>query len=180
MPEEKPAKILRHHVGLRCGKSGCFLRSSDAERLRLGLPLWDSLALLQGSFGPFGSKVAKKVRNEFPGPLSPGGPKSWKQSRKRLKIDYLSTILTLFRLCFGLFGPPGPRGPGNSFRTLFATLGPKGPNDPCSRAREFRNSRCGLACDASARDAKSLAMWVERCEPRARTHLGVQRGTRFY
>ena len=27
------------------------------------------------------------------------------------------------------------------------------------------DSRCGLACDASARDAKSLAMWVERCEP---------------
>ena len=26
-------------------------------------------------------------------------------------------------------------------------------------------SRCGLACDASACDAKSLAMWVERCEP---------------
>ena len=27
------------------------------------------------------------------------------------------------------------------------------------------DSHCGLACDASARDAKSLAMWVERCEP---------------
>ena len=27
------------------------------------------------------------------------------------------------------------------------------------------DSRCGLLCDASARDAKSLAMWVERCEP---------------
>ena len=27
------------------------------------------------------------------------------------------------------------------------------------------DSRCGLDCDASARDAKSLAMWVERCEP---------------
>ena len=27
------------------------------------------------------------------------------------------------------------------------------------------DSCCGLACDASARDAKSLAMWVERCEP---------------
>ena len=26
------------------------------------------------------------------------------------------------------------------------------------------DSRCGLACDASTRDAKSLAMWVERCE----------------
>ena len=27
------------------------------------------------------------------------------------------------------------------------------------------DSRCGLACDASTRDAKSLAMRVERCEP---------------
>ena len=27
------------------------------------------------------------------------------------------------------------------------------------------DSRCGLACDASTRDAKSLSMWVERCEP---------------
>ena len=27
------------------------------------------------------------------------------------------------------------------------------------------DSRCGLACDASARDAKSLAMRVEQCEP---------------
>ena len=27
------------------------------------------------------------------------------------------------------------------------------------------DSRCGLVCDASTRDAKSLAMRVERCEP---------------
>ena len=32
---------------------------------------WDSEALLQGSFGPFGRQVAKEVRNEFPGPLGP-------------------------------------------------------------------------------------------------------------
>ena len=25
--------------------------------------------------------------------------------------------------------------------------------------------RCGLACEASARNAKSLVMWVEQCEP---------------
>ena len=39
-----------------------------------------------------------------------------------------------------------------------------------AKNRAMRNasdsdSRCSLACDASARDAKSLAMWVERCEP---------------
>ena len=27
------------------------------------------------------------------------------------------------------------------------------------------DSRCGLACDASACDAKSLATWVEQCKP---------------
>ena len=27
------------------------------------------------------------------------------------------------------------------------------------------DSRCGLACPTRARDAKSRAMWVERCEP---------------
>ena len=27
------------------------------------------------------------------------------------------------------------------------------------------DSGCALACDASTCDAKSLAMWVERCEP---------------
>ena len=32
----------------------------------------------------------------------------------------------------------------------------------------------GLACDASARDVKSLAMWVERCEPLR--FAGVLRG----
>ena len=38
------------------------------------------------------------------------------------------------------------------------------------------DSRCGLACDASVRDAKSLAMWVERCEPlRTRPKPGTKR-----
>ena len=27
------------------------------------------------------------------------------------------------------------------------------------------DSRCGLGCNASARNAKPLAMWVERCKP---------------
>ena len=42
---------------------------------------WGSLALIQGSFGPFGPKVAERVRNEFSGPLGTGGPKSLKQSQ---------------------------------------------------------------------------------------------------
>ena len=62
---------------------------------------------LQGSFGPFGPKVAKRARNEFLGPLGLRGPKSPKRIRKRVTVDYFSTILALFRLHFGLFGPPG-------------------------------------------------------------------------
>ena len=41
---------------------------------------------LQGSFGPFGPKVANRVRKWVPGPFQPRGPKSPKQSRKRVKI----------------------------------------------------------------------------------------------
>ena len=44
---------------------------------------WDSVDLLQGSFGPFGPRVGKRCENEFAGPLGPRGPKSPKQSRKR-------------------------------------------------------------------------------------------------
>ena len=85
--------------------------------------------ILPPHFGPFGPKVANRVRKWVPGPSRPRGPKSPKQSRKRVKRDNFSTILTLFRLSFGLFGPWGP---GTHFRTLFATFGPKCPNDPCS------------------------------------------------
>ena len=66
----------------------------------------DSLALLQGSFGPFGTKVGKRVRKWVPGASRPQGPKSRKRSRKGVKIDCFSTILTLFRLRFRLFERP--------------------------------------------------------------------------
>ena len=39
-----------------------------------------------GLFGLFGPKVAKRVRNEFPGPLGPGDPKSPNQSRKEANL----------------------------------------------------------------------------------------------
>ena len=38
------------------------------------------------------------------------------------------------------------------------------------------DSRCGLACDASTCDAKSLATCVERCEPLSSLLAGVLRG----
>ena len=118
--------------GSQCALHGlCALDPLLFSRICQFGPLsWESLALL--SFGPFGPKVANRVRKWVPGPSRPRGPKSAKRSRKRVKIDYFSTILTLFRLGFGLFGPQGRKGPGTHFRTLFATFGPKGPNDPCS------------------------------------------------
>ena len=54
---------------------------------------------LQRSFGPFGSKVAKRVRNEFPGPLGPGGPNSRNESKKSqivekmVNFDFASNFL---------------------------------------------------------------------------------------
>ena len=92
---------------------------------------WDSLALLQGSFGPFGPKVAKRVRNEFQGLVGPRGPKSPKLSRKRVKIDHFSTILTLLWLRFDFLDRWGREVP----KSHFASLGPKRPNDPCSRPK---------------------------------------------
>ena len=115
-----------------------FRGFSDPAFLWLSLPLSllegpiiGILALLQGSIGPFGPKVAKRVRNEFAGPLSPSIPKT----PKRVKNKSESTVFHLFWLFFDsvlTFWTPTPGGPGNSFRTLWATLGPKGPNDPCS------------------------------------------------
>ena len=41
--------------------------------------------------------------------------------------------------------------------------------------RATRNACGGLACDASTRDAKSLAMWVERCKPLKICHYVTHR-----
>ena len=85
---------------------------------------WDSLALLQGSFGPFGPKESEMSSQTGPDPLSRGGPKSPKRSRRRVKIDYFSTIsMTLFRLRLGLFfrhfGPEVTPVAGQSFRNTY-------------------------------------------------------------
>ena len=80
-----------------------------------------------GSFGPFAHKMAKRVRNEFPGLLE--SLKSPERSRKTVKTVETS-IFFLVSTLFWAFGAPGPRGPGNSFRTLCTTLSPKGPHEP--------------------------------------------------
>ena len=89
----------------------------------------DSLALLQGSFGPSRPKVGKRVGNEFPGPLGFGAQKVAKQSRQRVKVVENSRFDS-FSTRFSTFWAPGPRGPGNSFSDSFS--GPDTPNDPCS------------------------------------------------
>ena len=74
----------------------------------------------------------KRVRKWVPGASRPGGPKSRKRSRKRVKIVEKQSILTLFQLRLRLFGRRGREAPGTHCPTLFPTLGPEGPNDPCS------------------------------------------------
>ena len=53
---------------------------------------WESLALLQGSFGPFGPKVANRVRKWVPGPFRPGAQKVQNGVEKESK----STLFQLF------------------------------------------------------------------------------------
>ena len=53
---------------------------------------------------------------------------------KTSQMNYFATILALFRLRFGLFGPQ-PKGPENSFLPSFATSGLKGPNDLRNRQK---------------------------------------------
>ena len=89
----------------------------------------------RGHLGPSGPKlqVDSEFENGFPGPFWAPGPKKSKTESKKSQNRLFSTILTPFRLRFGLFGPRGTEGPGTHFRTLQgSTLGPKGPNDPCS------------------------------------------------
>ena len=47
---------------------------------------------LQGSFGPFGPKVGKGVRNQFPGPFGPGAQKV----ENRVEKESKSTVFQLF------------------------------------------------------------------------------------
>ena len=104
-----------------------------------GRKRWESLALLQGSFGPFGPKVANRVRKWVPGPSRPRGPKSAKWSRKRVKIDYFSTILTLFRLFFWTFWAPGPKGPGKPIFELYLQLSARRAQMTPVAGKSFRN-----------------------------------------
>ena len=68
-----------HYLRFRgCCFFGCSLFSSDEEERT---PLRKLLRVI----GPFGPKVAKRVRNEFPGPLGPRPPKSQNGVQKESK-----------------------------------------------------------------------------------------------
>ena len=135
LPLENPLEHspLRLDRGTYVSKIGFFLFGGGAclfqfvardQSLGARLPATGVIWALRAQFRK------KKSESESPGPLGPGGPKSPKRSLKRVKIDSFVTILTRFRLRFGLFGPPGPEAPGTHFRTFF----PKGPKSkPCSR-----------------------------------------------
>ena len=99
----------------------------------------ENFARYRGHLGLSGPKVANRVRKRVPGPLGFSTQKSPKQSRKRVKIDDFSTILTLFQLRSGLFGPRGQEGRGTHFATLFATLGPRAQMTPVAGPR---NPKC--------------------------------------
>ena len=77
------------------------------------------MALLQGSFRPFGPKVAK-ILNEFLGPLGPRGPKI----QNRVENELKSTICQLFWLfrdsVLDFLGPPAPRARFGFFMLLLA------------------------------------------------------------
>ena len=70
-----------------------YLGSCGAEFARIiwgfcGPKGWESLALLQRSFRPFGPKLANRVRKWVPGPSRPRGPKTPKRNRKKIKIVF--------------------------------------------------------------------------------------------
>ena len=64
-----------------------------------------SYRAVSGPSGPKPQKSQKRVEKESPGPSGPRGAKSPKRAQKESSS-------------FGLFGPPGPEGLGDSFLTL--------------------------------------------------------------
>ena len=67
--------------------------------------------------------MAKRVRNAVGlGGLSALGAQKSQTELKRSHFQLFSSILTLVRLCFGLFGPRGLETPGTDFRLIFSGL----------------------------------------------------------
>ena len=67
---------------------------------------WESV---EGSFGPFGPKVGKRVRKWVPGASQPQGPKSRKRSRKRVKSIVFQLFCFFIDSVFDFLGPGAER-----------------------------------------------------------------------
>ena len=109
----KTIALASTHPSRRQGSSW-HLESGWHLRLFLDLEANENFCPLQRSFGPFGLEVAKRVRNELPGPLSVGGPKSPKRSRKRVKIVEQESIL-VFDSVWDFLDPQGREALGTYF-----------------------------------------------------------------
>ena len=126
-----------------------------------------------GATGVIWALRAQSRKNESLGPLGPGGPKSPKRSRKRVKIDYFSTISTRSRLRFELFGPRGREVPGTHFRTFFrlwarrAQMTPvAGKRAPNTGPKKCTVSQVDWAGQEPALDAHHLWMPEKSSDPR--------------
>ena len=104
----------------------------------------------------------------FPGPFGPGGPQSLKRSRKRVTIDYFSTKLTLFRLCFGLFRA-GPRCPQRIDFGLFLPLWARRAQRTPVAGRSFCNGRLSfLRCSPLIHRCRRCTLTCRCCIPSCR------------
>ena len=135
------APLLKSLSSPGVSETPCFRVFFEGHLQHLGVNVGNPWPCYRGHLGLSGRKLQMEFEKWVPGPSRCRGPKSAKRSRKRVKIDNFSTILTLFRLCLGLFGLRGRKGPETYFRTLFATFGPKGPNDPCSGQKFSQGER---------------------------------------
>ena len=82
------------------------------------------------------AQSGKRVRNEFPGPLCPGGPKRPKRRRKSAKIVEREAILTRFNSVLDFLDPRSQEAPGTHFGVFLPLWAQRAQVTPCSRARE--------------------------------------------
>ena len=139
---------------------------------------WESLALLQGSFGPFGPKVANRVRKWVPGPSRPRGPKSPKRSRKKNQNRLFFNFLALFRLRFGLLGPGAGRARELIFE-LFLQLSARRAQMTPVAGKRFRNTcpvfTCSVRCPFLEKDlgVPKMSLALEQPQTCTGTTLGL-------
>ena len=97
-----------------------------------------NFCLLQGSFGPFGPKVAKKESEMISWASRPQGPKKSRMELKKSQNSWKIVDFDAFSSPFWnfIFEARGWEALGTHFGLFFATLGPKGRNGPYSLARE--------------------------------------------